>query len=393
MTVLRARTYLDYNASAPLLPTAREALVAALERTGNPSSVHGEGRAARHLVEQARASVAQLVDASVDGVVFTSGATEAAVTCLTPHWRRGDDIVPLARVAVLDTDHPCIREGGRFGTDAVTRLPVDARGVVDFYALREWLGSGPPGLLAFSLANSESGVIQPASDMIAAAKEAKALVVVDAVQAIGRTFVSVRELAADALILSAHKIGAPAGTGAFVLASTELRPSPLLTGGAQETRQRAGTEAVASIAAFGAAATAAREGLADGPRLDAWRLRLEAAIGAAAPGTVVIGDGAPRLPQTLAFQHPDVRAETLQIALDLEGFAVSAGSACSSGKLGASDVLRALALAGAPLRPGLGALRVSFGAATTDEMLQRFCDVLCRHLARMTRQTEVTRAA
>ncbi|MBB4000374.1 cysteine desulfurase family protein [Aureimonas pseudogalii] len=393
MTVLRARTYLDYNASAPLLPAAREALVAALERPGNPSSVHGEGRAVRHLLERARANVATLVDAVAEGVVFTSGATEAAVTCLTPHWQRGDDIIPVARLAVLDTDHPCLREGGRFDPNSVTRLPVDSHGVVVLQALRTWLAAGPPGLLAFSLANSETGVIQPALEMIAAAREAETLVVVDAVQAVGRIPVSARDLAADALILSAHKIGGPTGTGAFVLASPERRPFPLLTGGAQETRQRAGTEAVASIAAFGAAAAAAGEGFNDAPRLEACRLRLEAAVCAAAPGMILIGGGAPRLPQTIAFQHSEMRAETLQIALDLEGFAVSAGSACSSGKVGSSHVLEAMAKAGAPLRPELGSLRVSFGAATTDEMLQRFSDVLCRQLARMTGQTEATHAA
>jgi cysteine desulfurase len=265
--------------------------------------------------------------------------------------------------------------------------------VVDVRALREWLVSGPQGLLAFSLANSETGVIQPAKEMITAAKETGALVVVDAVQAVGRIPVSVRDLAADALILSAHKIGGPVGTGAFVLASPDLRPLPLLTGGAQETRQRAGTEAVASIAAFGAAATAAGEAVSDAPRLQAWRHRLEDALRTAAPGMVLVGEGAPRLPQTIAFQHPEMRAETLQIALDLEGFAVSAGSACSSGKVGSSHVLEAMAKAGAPLHPQLGALRVSFGSATTDEMLQRFSNTLCRHLTRMTGLTEATRAA
>ncbi|WP_279479518.1 cysteine desulfurase family protein [Aureimonas sp. SK2] len=363
---------MDHNASAPLLPEARDAIVAALAVEGNPSSVHAEGRAVRSLVARARADVAGLVGAEPDTVVFTSGATEAAATCLTPHWTRDGREANFARLAVLNTDHPCIREGGRFQADSVTRLPVKADGVLDLCALDAWLEAGPPGVVAVCAANSETGVLQPMRAIVERAHAAGSLVVCDAVQMAGRLPLNAAAIGADALILSAHKLGGPKGVGAFVLRSTGQRPAPLLTGGAQETRQRAGTEATALIAGFGAAAMAAARSIDDSDRLRGLRERLERGVLALSPDFSVLGGGAERLPQTAMLHHPALRAETAQIAMDLAGIAVSAGSACSSGKVGGSVVLDAMARAGAAIDPDMGGLRVSFGPRTDEASIDRF---------------------
>lgn len=365
------RLYLDHNASAPLLAEARDAIVAALGVEGNASSVHMEGRAAKALLARARGDVAALVGAEPDGVVFTSGATEAASTCLTPLWAKDGRDAHVSRLAVLDTDHPCIREGGRFAPDGVTRLPVTADGVVRLDALDAWLAAGP-GVVAFCGANSETGVLQPAREIVQRCREAGAIVICDAVQMAGRVALDIRALGADVLILSAHKLGGPRGIGAFVLGSTALRPAPLLTGGAQETRQRAGTEATALIAGFGAAARLAANVEADGARLRTLRDRLEGGILALSREFQILGVGAERLPQTAMFHHLALRAETAQIAMDLAGIAISAGSACSSGKVGGSTVLEAMARGGAPVDPAMGALRVSFGRETDEAAVDRF---------------------
>ncbi|RIY03739.1 cysteine desulfurase [Aureimonas flava] len=376
------RLYLDHNASAPLLSEARDAIVAALATVGNPSSVHAEGRAARSLLATARADVARLAGAEAEAVVFTSGATEAASTCLTPHWARDGRDVTAARLAVIDTDHPCIREGGRFASADATRLPVDPNGVVRLDALDRWLAAGPPGLVAFCAANSETGLLQPAGEIVSRARAAGAIVVCDGVQAAGRIPLDALALGADALILSAHKIGGPKGVGAFVLGSTGLRPRPLLTGGAQETRQRAGTEAAALIAGFGAAACLARRTPEERARMLDLRERLERGILTLSPGFSIVGGTAERLPQTVMLHHPGRRAETAQIAMDLAGIAVSAGSACASGKVGGSSVLEAMARGGAAVEPDMGGLRISFGPETEAAAIDRFLSAFGAHCAR-----------
>ena len=370
MTASGRRIYLDYNTSAPLLPEARDAFVRALDITGNPSSVHAEGRSARAALDKARTSVAALVGASPAQVVFTSGASEAAATCLTPSWRDAGQPITLPRLAVLDTDHPCLREGGRFAEGAVTRLPVDRDGIVDVQSLRAWAEMGP-GLLALTLANSETGTLQPAEAIAAICGEHGIRLVLDVVQAAGRLRIDTLLPLADALVLSGHKIGAPKGVGAFVLRSEDVRPEPLVTGGAQETRQRAGTEALPAIVAFGAAAEATLQGLTRAGELARARRHLVDRLARLDPH-LVIGQPETTLPQTVAIHHPRLKAETLQIALDLQGFAVSAGSACSSGKLGPSHVLASLEAAGAPIDAKTGAIRVSFGLETSLEELDAF---------------------
>ncbi len=388
------RLYLDHNASAPLLSEAREAIVAALGLDGNPSSVHGEGRAARALIAKARAEVAALISADPEGLVFTSGATEAASTCLTPQWTKDGNDVSFARLAVLDTDHPCVREGGRFPAKAVTRLPVTADGVVRLDALDAWLSAGPPGIVAFCAANSETGVLQPVRAIVERAQAAGSIVVCDIVQVAGRLPADALTLGADAVIVSAHKIGGPKGVGAFALRSAGLRPMPLMTGGAQETRQRAGTEATASIAGFGAAAAVVRlAATSDLGRLKDLRGRLERGIVSLSPGFSIVGSAAERLPQTVMLHHPALRAETLQIAMDLAGIAVSAGSACSSGKVGGSFVLDAMARGGAPIEPSQGGVRISFGRETQAEAIDRVLAALQAHWLRQGGEASARRVA
>ncbi|WP_029031378.1 cysteine desulfurase family protein [Salinarimonas rosea] len=370
-----ARTYLDWNATAPLREAAARALVEALARTGNASSVHAEGRAARAALEGARAEVARLVDAPADAVIFTSGGTEANALALSPGL--GPVGAPRAEALLVGAgEHPCVLDGHRFAPDAVERIPLSADGIVDLGWLEARLAALAPrrAIVSLQLANGETGVIQPVAEAARIAHAHGAAIHTDAVQAPGRIAVSIRELGVDALTLSAHKLGGLQGAGALVLASSAVAVDSLLRGGGQERGHRAGTESVPAVVAFGAAARAAREGLADeGARLAALGRAFAAAIRARAPGAVIFGEGAPRLPNTLLFAVPGLRAETALIAFDLGGVALSSGSACSSGKVKRSHVLDAMGV-----DPALaeGALRVSWGWATDDEAVIRFASVL-----------------
>jgi cysteine desulfurase len=384
-----SRAYLDYNASAPLLPVARAAMLTALEVDANASSVHGEGRNARRLIEEARRSVAALANAKPEHVVFTSGATEAASTLLTPDWQMGRGAARMARLYVSAADHPCILSGGRFARERVGIIGVDADGVIDLEMLRAVLvghdrSEGLP-LVAVHFANNETGVVQLVRDIGAIVKAAGGILVLDAVQAAGRIPLDIAEGYADFLIISSHKIGGPKGAGAIIAAADLLMPRPLVTGGGQEKGYRAGTENHAAIAGFGAAAG---EALASLARIDQVRLKrdkMEESILEQVPDAEIFGGKAERLPNTTFFAIPGLKAETAQIAFDLEGLAVSAGSACSSGKVGPSHVLKAM---------GRGddesALRVSIGHATTDDEIALFGTALARIMAR---RAERTRAA
>jgi cysteine desulfurase len=345
-------------------------MLAALEDVGNPSSVHAEGRRARAIVEGARELVAALVGSAAHNVIFTSGATEAAAHALTPHWSGGDRMRPCGGLYVSAIEHPCILAGGRFGREQVTVLPVTQSGSLDLAVLSKALaghdaGTGRP-LLALMLANNETGIIQPVAEAAALAREAGSLVVCDAVQAAGRIPIAIGALGVDALLLSAHKLGGPKGAGALVLADDAVAPDRLLGGGGQERRQRAGTENVAAIAGFGAAAAAALAELPRMPAVAALRDRLEQA-----PYITVIGRGSPRLANTSLLSLIGASAETLVIQLDLAGIAVSAGAACSSGKVSSSHVLTAM---GADPSVARGAVRVSLGAATTEVDVERFVE-------------------
>ncbi|MFI0845506.1 cysteine desulfurase family protein [Mesorhizobium sp. IMUNJ 23232] len=380
------RVYLDYNASAPLLPAARAAMLAALDTTGNASSVHGEGRAARRLVEEARADVAALVGGRPEHVVFTSGATEAATTLLTPNWRMGRSPLRMSRLYVSAADHPCVLSGGRFPAEQVSRIGVDGSGILDLAALETALAAhdksdGLP-LVAVHAANNETGVIQPIDRIAEVVKAAGGVLVVDAVQAAGRIPLDITGSCGDFLVLSAHKIGGPKGAGAFVGKSDLMMPVPLVAGGGQEKGFRAGTENLSGIAGFGAAARHAASALAGIESVRAKRDRIEAAILNVVPDAQIFGVAVERLANTVFFAVSGIKAETAQIAFDLAGIAVSAGSACSSGKVGPSHVLKAMGVS----QPE-GGLRVSIGEATNEAEIERFAAVLAKLAARRDGET------
>ena len=362
----QARIYMDWNATAPLLEAAREACLSALGLVGNPSSVHGEGRRIRALIESARRDVAALCGASPANLVFTSGATEAANLVLTPDFRMGKTTISIGRLYVSAIEHPAIREGGRFPADRVSEIPVTPQGTIDLTALEGALEvhdrqTGLP-MVAVMLANNETGIVQPIAEVSRLVKAAGGILVVDAVQATGRMSLAIEDLGADFLILSSHKIGGPKGAGALVARGEILMPAALMRGGGQEKGHRSGTENPAAIAGFGTAARMAAENPEGrmAPVL-AMRDRLEQAMSRLAPDVVIHGKDGPRLANTCFFTLPGLKSETGQIAFDLEGVALSAGSACSSGKVGQSYVLAAMGH-----DPQKGALRISMGPSTSE---------------------------
>lgn len=359
------RAYLDWNATAPLRAEARAAMHAALDLAGNPSSVHREGRKVRALVEHAREQVAGMVGARPEAVTFTSGGTEANALALTPDIQLGRDRTPFDRLLVSAIEHPSVLSGGRFEPAAVERIPVTAQGVLDLGALRAALAKGGRALVSVMLANNETGVVQPIPEVARMTHESGGLLHVDAVQAAGRIPIDIKVLEADLLTLSAHKLGGPKGAGALVRASESIHfPRPLLTGGGQERGLRAGTEDMPAIAGFGAAAAAARGSLAsDAARMRALQRVLEAGLRAVAPDAVIFGEASERLPNTTLFALAGIKAETALIALDLDGIALSSGSACSSGKVEPSHVLAAMQV---PPALAQGAIRASLGPSTTE---------------------------
>ncbi|MEJ2625676.1 MAG: cysteine desulfurase family protein [Pseudolabrys sp.] len=366
------RAYFDWNATAPLREEARDALAAALGATGNASSVHAEGRAARALVEDARAAVAALVGAEAKNVTFTSGATEANMLALTRALEAGAEKAPRDRLFVSAVEHPSVLSGGRFAPEQVTELAVDGDGLVDLAALERALAGAERPLVSVMLANNETGVIQPIAEIAEIVHLANGLLHVDAVQAPGRIDCNMAALGADLVSLSAHKLGGPQGAGALIRRDGIHISEPLIRGGGQERGQRAGTENVAGIAGFGAAAAAAAvrtTAEADASRMAALRDRLEVGLKAATPEIVIFGADAPRLPNTTLFAAPGLKAETALIAFDLNGIALSSGSACSSGKVAASHVLAAMGVASDLAR---GALRVSLGRSTTEAQVEQF---------------------
>ncbi|MBX6328451.1 MAG: cysteine desulfurase [Pseudolabrys sp.] len=363
------RVYFDWNATAPLLPEARAAMIAALETTGNASSVHAEGRAARAIVERARAQVAALVGVEPKQVTFTSGATEANMLALTPHLETGEERAPRDRLFVSAVEHPSVICGGRFAPGASETLAVDADGIVDLAALGAALSRAQRPLVSVMLANNETGVIAPIRRVAEIVHAAGGLLHVDAAQAPGRIRCRMDELHADLMSISAHKLGGPQGVGALIRRADLHVADPLVKGGGQERGLRAGTENVAAIAGFGAAAGMAAA--ADATRMAALRDRLEAGILAATPEAIIVGAGAARLPNTTLVLVPGMKAETALIAFDLNGIALSSGSACSSGKVRASHVLAAMGFAPPLAR---AALRISLGRSSQEAEVDRFLE-------------------
>jgi len=356
------RIYLDWNATAPLRPEAKQAMTAAWEFCGNPSSVHSEGRQARRLVEGARAAVAAAVGAKPQDVVFTSSGTEANALALMPGVGRGTG-QGVQRLLVSAIEHASVLAGGRFPPGEIGTIKVAASGLVDVAHLCTLLAAGPPALVSVMLANNETGAVQPISEIADVVHEAGGLLHVDAIQAFGKISIDIKGMKADLLTLSAHKIGGPKGAGAMVLAEDVQGLEPLMRGGGQELGRRAGTENVAGIAAFGAATKAAMAALAeDSARLGTLRERLERGL-QQTPGMVVFSEAAPRLPNTTLFTVPKLKAETAVIGFDLAGIAVSSGSACSSGKVQPSHVLDAM---GFSKDLAQGAVRLSLGWSTSE---------------------------
>ena len=366
--------YLDYNATAPVRPEAKAAVVRALEISGNPSSVHAAGRAARSLIEAARAQVAALVAVLPGSITFTSGGTESNALAIESAVAAGYD-----RILLGATEHGAVAENVRAAGVPVEVWPVDADGVADLAWLAQALGKGGRPLVCLMLANNETGVIQPVAQAAALVREAGGWLHVDAVQAAGKVAIDFNALGADTLALAAHKIGGPFGVGALA-AGPRATLVRRLHGGGQERGRRAGAENLSGIAGFGAAADAAVRDLdaiaAQGSWRDALQDRGEAA------GATVLGKGAPRLPQTLGFAAPGFDAQMQVMGLDLAGVMISAGPACSSGKMKPSDVVAAMG------RPDLApfAIRVSGGWGSTEDDWIRagdaWLEAYARHSAR-----------
>jgi cysteine desulfurase len=361
------RVYLDWNATTPLRPEAREAMAAAWDFCGNPSSVHAEGRQARRLVEEARAAVAAAVGAVPRNVVFTSGGTEANALALTPGLRRGSGL-PVERLLVSAIEHASVLAGGRFPAEAIGTIGVTSSGLLDLDRLRAKLEAGPPALVSVMLANNETGAVQPVAEVAEIVHAAGGLLHVDAIQALGKISFDINVLNADLVTVSGHKIGGPKGVGAVALAEGVRGLEPWLRGGGQELGHRAGTENVAGIAGFGAAAKVAmgaRE--SDAIRLESLRNRLERGL-RETTGAIVFSGDVSRLPNTTLFTVPGLKAETAVIGFDLEGIAVSSGSACSSGKVQPSHVLKAM---GFGPEIAEGAVRLSLGWSTSPADIDR----------------------
>ncbi|WP_298428632.1 cysteine desulfurase family protein [Rhodoblastus sp.] len=370
-----SRIYFDYNATAPLRPAARTALSAALD-AGNASSVHAEGRAARALVEGARTAIARALRTRPDLVIFVSGATEAAATALRP--REG------GRLLVGAGEHPCVQAGHSFAAEHVAPVRIDPQGRLDLDDLNARLADAPGArpILALQAVNNETGVIQPVAVAAERVHAAGGLVVCDAVQAFGRIPCGFAETGADAIFLSSHKLGGPKGVGALAFRSRDAMPEgALIRGGGQERGLRGGTENVAALAGFAAAlAEAETQRESEAARLAEMRDFLQAGVLEIAPEAAILGGEAARVANSLAFALPGLAAETLVAAFDVEGVALSSGSACSSGKVASSHVLAAM---GVPPDLARAALRVSLGWNSSSEEGVRFLEIFARVHERM----------
>ena len=353
------RTYLDHNATSPLRPVVKEAMRAAMEVEGNASSVHREGRAARKLLDDSREAIARELGVIAPMIIFTSGGSEANNMAIKS--------APAERLLISAIEHPAVIESARASGMPISYIPATAEGIVDLRALAELL-VGPKALVSIMLANNETGVIQPIREIVALAQSHGALVHTDAVQAFGKMPVNFGLLGVDMMTIAAHKVGGPTAIGALIVRDG-LPLKPLVHGGGQEFRRRAGTENLVAIAGFAAVANESHLSV------KVLRDQLEEALESA----VIFGGEAPRLPNTVYFSQHGMSAETLLMNFDLEGIAVSSGSACSSGKVAKSHVLTAMNVA-----PELanGAIRVSLGWNTTSEHIEHFITVWRKLLAR-----------
>lgn len=375
------RIYLDHNATSPLRPEARAAAISAMDTHGNPSSVHAEGRAAKALLEDARRRIARGIGTAPRNVFFTSGATEAANLALTPAIRCGKHERPFDVLLVGAGEHPAVLQGHRFAPEAVERVALTRDGLLSLPALEEALArhAGKRAMLALQAVNNETGVIQPVAAAAARVHAAGGALVCDATQAAGRIETTFATTGADILFFSSHKLGGPLGAGALAVATEALHiAQALIRGGGQEFGRRAGTENVAAIAGFAAAFEAALGGMtAEADRLGEMRNAIEKQIVRIAPEARFFGENAPRAANATAFAIPGMNAQTLLMALDLAGVAVSSGSACSSGKVRESHVLAAMEA------QEKEALRVSLGWSSRKEDVEEFGMVLAKVVDRI----------
>jgi len=372
---IKKSVYLDHNATTPVRPEAVAAITDALTLEGNPSSIHAAGRAAKAVMEKARDQIAMATGASAAEVVFTSGGTEANGATL-----KGSGAKYLV---VSATEHDSIISGAEATGLPVHVIPVDGAGLLDLGVLKAVLArEGAGGLVSVMLANNETGVVQPVRTIADIARDHGAKVHCDAVQALGKIQVDVTALGVDYLSLSAHKIGGPKGVGALIVRAG-LDIAPLVTGGGQEKGRRSGTENLIGIAGFGAAASVVDASLQHMHGLKTLRDAMEAKLLAIAPQAVVFGQDADRLPNTTCIGMPGVRNELQVMAFDLEGFCISAGSACSSGKVASSHVLAAMHVDDAI---GGNAIRISLGwntqSAEVDKMVEAWEEIYQRQASK-----------
>jgi cysteine desulfurase len=366
--------YLDHNATSPLRPASREAMAMALGVAGNASSVHSAGRKARALVEKARDQLAAGFGLSRDNIVFTSGATEAANTLLSPHWMDGSTPLDFEILFVSSIEHPCVLEGGDFQPDEIRLIPVGSDGLIDLQAFQALLDEHAEQTILVSVmaANNETGVVQPLDELRQLIEDYDAYLVVDAVQMAAHGKIPDDLWQADAVFISSHKLGGPQGAGAILYKTPDIAPLPLLLGGGQEKRRRAGTENVAAIAGFGAAVAMLMQEREQRQMLvQQMRDHLEEQMLDHAQDCVIFAKESARLGNISLFALPGVQAEAALIALDLQDVAVSSGSACSSGKVGQSHVLKAMGVEDHLAR---GALRISFGWNTTQQDITQFLE-------------------
>lgn len=360
--------YLDHNATAPVWDAVIDAVSQTLRSTGNASSIHAHGRAARHAVERARDIVANAVGASSAHLTFSGGATESNNTVIRAFAAQ--------KILVAATDHVSVVDAA----DNLVRIPVLSNGLIDEAAFATLLTEQKPALVSVMIANNETGVIQDIQKLANLAHRHGALFHADAVQALGRLPVDMKTMGIDIITLSAHKIGGPQGVGAHIT-RPGISMAPLLRGGGQERRQRAGTENIPGIVGFGVAAQQALQSMDRMHSTAILRDRLERSILAATPQAVIIGGAAPRLPNTLCFALPGFGSETALMGFDLEKISVSSGSACSSGTVKKSHVLAAMGL---PDDIAAGSIRVSLTWSTTQSDIDRVIDVWQKITARRT---------
>ena len=371
------RVYLDHNATVPIRPEVLDTMSEVLQIGGNASSVHAEGRKARQFLEVARENIATFVDGETGGVIFTGGGTEACNLALqTRKTPKG----VIRRILVSSIEHAAVLAPLDDLTEnediSVTHLPVSEQGVVDLKALSTALENPSPALVVVMAANNETGVIQPIAEIGAMVRSHGSLFFCDAIQAAGKIPLSMKGMNIDILSLSAHKIGGAAGVGALVVRDGIVL-KPLLRGGGQELRRRAGTENLAGCVGFGLAARLAMQGLSSYSNLSTLRDDLESQLADSFPEISIFAEKTHRLPNTSCFALPDMRAETMVMSLDLAGIAVSSGAACSSGKVTRSHVLEAMGVSHNLLE---GTIRISLGHTNTVSDIHQLISALKSHV-------------